>query len=144
MPTLWRDPDGQHWEETDGDEFDKEAGQWVTQLTSASQDPNTGRWSADADHGRRLGVVGPMTRAGYTEVSADPLGEPRIAHLHAIVTELLAAFEEQAGHAHPRAVELRTALEDVAALPNEFRRKRHAAAVQAARSGYQRGAGRRR
>ncbi|MFJ6212236.1 hypothetical protein ACIQGZ_02700 [Streptomyces sp. NPDC092296] len=141
MTTIYRGPDGRHWEET-GDRFDEKARQWMHELTAASQDPGTGRWAA-ADHGDRVEVAGPVSKAGYTEVSADPLGEPRFARVHAIVAELLADFDRQAGHPHPRTAELHVALEDLAVLPEQIQRRGRGAAAQAARSAYHRGARRR-
>ncbi|MEU7201410.1 hypothetical protein [Streptomyces sp. NPDC045470] len=121
MTRMLRGPDGRHWQETVG-QFDERVGQWVHELTAAVQDPDTGRWAADR-HGERTTVTGIPDRAGYTEVSADPLREPCIAHLHRLVTELTADFEQQTGAPHPRATDLAHALEDVAMRTEHLRRR---------------------
>ncbi|MFE3674553.1 hypothetical protein [Streptomyces goshikiensis] len=53
--------------------------------------------------------------------------------------DLLADYEQIAGQPHPRAGELHILLEDVAAIPEELRRRGRAAAQTAARSGFERG-----
>ncbi|MEU4199042.1 hypothetical protein AB0F64_03675 [Streptomyces sp. NPDC026294] len=118
---MLRGPDGRHWQET-VDHFDQEAKQRVAMLTAAVQDPDTGRWTADP-HGERTTVTGIPDRAGYTEVSADPLREPCIAHLHRLVTKVTADFEQQTGAPHPHAADLAHALEDVAMRVEHLRRR---------------------
>ncbi|MEU6959954.1 hypothetical protein [Streptomyces chrestomyceticus] len=122
MNRVLRGPDGRHWDEEEFDHFDEEAKQWVAVLTAAVQDPATGRWTADP-HGERITVTGVPDRAGYTEVSADPLHEPSVAHLHRLVTELMADFEQQTGAPHPHAADLAHALEDVALHAKQLRRR---------------------
>ncbi|CAM5326124.1 MULTISPECIES: hypothetical protein [Streptomyces] len=123
MNRILRGPDGRHWEEAfDRIVFDEEARQWVYGLTAAVQDPDTGRWAADS-HGQRITVTGVPDRAGYTEVSADPLHEPCIAHLYRLVAEVTADFEQQTGAPHPRAAALAHALEDLAMRTEQLRRR---------------------
>ncbi|MEU7157344.1 hypothetical protein [Streptomyces chrestomyceticus] len=124
MNRILRGPDGRHWDEEEDDHFDQEARQWVAALTAAVQDPDTGRWTADP-HGERITVTGVPDRAGYTEVSADPLREPSVAHLYRLVTELVSDFEQQTGAPHPQATDLAHALEDVALRAEHLRRRRH-------------------
>ncbi|WP_329560292.1 hypothetical protein [Kitasatospora sp. NBC_01266] len=133
MPiTIWRGPDGQHWSGEEGDaDFDPAARVWVYRLVPAVRDPATGRWATDPA-GEPVDVMGFPEQAGYTEVCADPLGEPRIARLHELLADLLTDYQLDAGRPHPRTTELHTALEDVAALPDQLRRHGYAAAAQAA------------
>ncbi|MFE3609772.1 hypothetical protein, partial [Streptomyces goshikiensis] len=113
--TFWRGPDGRHWIEGDAD-FDPATQTCTYQLIPAAEDPSTGRWSAKSA-GRPIKVTGHPGKIGYTRVSSDPLGEPRIARLHAGLMDLLADYEQIAGQPHPRAGELHILLEDVAAIP---------------------------
>ncbi|WP_030672356.1 hypothetical protein [Streptomyces sp. NRRL B-1347] len=138
MTTMWRGPDGHHWEEA-GQEFDADASEWITHLAPAAQDSETGRW-ASTECGAPIQVRGDLGRAGYTEVSADPLAEPRVARLHALLAELLADYHQRTGAPHPNATQLRLSFEDVAALPEQLRNIGRATARQAASSGYNRGA----
>ncbi|GAA2110993.1 hypothetical protein [Streptomyces synnematoformans] len=142
MTALWRGPDGLHWIETGEHWYDGEVRNWVYPLTEAVQDPETCRWAA-APGARTRTVTGPPARSGYVEVSADPLADPHVARLHRAVEQVLVAYEEQAGHPYPDVAELRTAVEDVAAIPEQLRRRGHGMAAQAARSGFQRGRRRR-
>ncbi|MFE3608380.1 hypothetical protein [Streptomyces goshikiensis] len=138
---FWRGPDGRHWTEggtEGGADFDPVAQVWIYRLIPAVQDPDTGRWSARSA-GRPVEVSGHPEQVGYTRVSADPLGEPRIARLYAGLVELLADYEQSVGQPHPHAGELHALFEDVAALPEELRRRGRAAAQTAAQSGFQRG-----
>lgn len=128
--TIWRGPDGRHWQET-GSRHDKAAGGWLYRLTPAAQDPETGRWAAS--EGKPIEVTLAERRDTYTEVSDNPLGDPRIALLHTLTHELLTDYETQHGHPHPRTTELRLALEDVAYIPKEARRRRLGAVMQARR-----------
>jgi hypothetical protein len=140
MVTIWRGPDGQHWAGGKS-HFDQAAGAWAYTLDLAEQDPATGRWAA-APGGERTTAAGHPQSLGYIEVSADPRAEPRVAQLHALIVELLNDYQHDTGHPHPRALALAAALEDVAAIPQELRRRGYAAASQAARSGFHRGRGR--
>ncbi|GAA3017833.1 hypothetical protein Sfulv_61370 [Streptomyces fulvorobeus] len=54
---------------------------------------------------------------------------------------MLGDYERQAGHPHPDIAELRAALEDVAALPEQLRRRSAGRVAQAASSGFHRGRG---
>ncbi|MER6520255.1 hypothetical protein ABT246_25790 [Streptomyces sp. NPDC001553] len=135
--TFWRGPDGRHWDEGDAT-FDPATQTWSYRLIPAAQDPTTGRWSAKPT-GRPITVIGHPGQIGYIQVSSDPLGEPRIARLHAGLVELLADYEKFVGQPHPHAGELHILFEDVAALPEELRRRGRAAAQTAAQSGFQRG-----
>ncbi|MFI9231344.1 hypothetical protein [Streptomyces rimosus] len=121
MNRLLRGPDGRHWQER-VDRFDKEVKQWVYELTAAVQNPATGRWTADS-RGERITVTGIPDRAGYTEISADPLHEPHIARLYHLVAEVTADFKQQTGAPHPRAADLAHALEDVAMRTQQLRRR---------------------
>lgn len=120
VPKIWRGPDGRHWE------------QRMFELAPAVQDPETGRWAA-TDCGEPVEVTQKRLREAYTEVSDDPLADPRIARLHTLVTELLADYETQTSRPHPAADELRTTLEDVAYIPKEERRRRRGAVWNAHR-----------
>ncbi|WP_055525305.1 hypothetical protein [Streptomyces graminilatus] len=131
VPTIWRGPEDLHWEET-GERFDETARQWMFEFTPAVQDPETGRWAA-TDCGEPIEVPLPRRQEAYTEVSDDPLAEPRIARLHTLVTALLADYETQTSRPHPATDELRTALEDVAHIPKRESRRRHAAVWNARR-----------
>lgn len=131
VPKIWRGPDGRHWEET-GERFDETAREWMFELTPAVQDPETGRWGA-TDCGEPVEVTQQRRREAYTEVSDDPLAEPRIALLHALIAGLLADYEAQTSRPHPATDELRTALEDVAYIPKRERRRRHGAVWNARR-----------
>ncbi|MFD9903894.1 hypothetical protein [Streptomyces sp. NPDC059063] len=137
MTTIWRDRDGHHWEEA-GEEWDAAASEWITRLAPAVQDSETGRW-ASTECGAPIHVRGLLERAGYTQVSADPLAEPQVAALHALLAEFLDDYEQHTGAPHPNAVDLLVAFEDVAALPERIRRQGRGAARQAASSGFHRG-----
>ncbi|MCX4661516.1 hypothetical protein [Streptomyces uncialis] len=127
--TIYRGPDGRHWSKGPA-WFDEAARSWICTLTEAVQDPVTGRW-APAPHGARIEVAAITRDSAYTRVSADPRGEPRIARLTDLVAELEADYAHAAGHPHPRTGELRTALEDVAAIPDAEQRRRHGAVLAA-------------
>ncbi|MFB6533572.1 MULTISPECIES: hypothetical protein [Streptomyces] len=134
MKAIYRGPDGRHWvHDFVHDHFDEGDRVWVFQLSPAVQDAATGRWEL-ADHADPIEVVDHLHASGYTEVSANPLGEPRVALLHTLLTQLLADYEQHTGHAHPRAADLHTAFEDVAALPEQQRRHGRRAGAQAARA----------
>ncbi|MET8855509.1 hypothetical protein [Streptomyces sp. NPDC004579] len=140
QPTrLWRGPDGLHWIETGEDWYDREKERRVYPLTEAVQDQDTGRWTASPTGHRRRTVAGPPALAGYVEVSADPLAEPQVARLHHAMEQVLGDYEQQAGHPHPDIAELRAAFEDVAAMPEQLRRRSAGRAAQAASSGFHRG-----
>ncbi|WP_406398835.1 hypothetical protein [Streptomyces uncialis] len=130
--TIYRGPDGRHWSKGPA-WFDEAARAWIYTLTEAVQDPVTGRWAPDDAHGARIEVAAITRDSAYTQVSADPRGEPRIARLTDLVAELEADYAHATGHPHPRTGDLRTALEDAAAIPDAERRRRHGA-VLAARS----------
>lgn len=136
---LWRGPDGLHWMETGEDWYDQAAEQRVYPLTEAVQDPETGRWSPSPTGHRRRQVASSPSRAGYTEVPADPWAEPHVARLRQELARPLADTEQQTGQPYTAVAALDEAFEDVAALPEQLRDRRHAAASQAARSGFQRG-----
>ncbi|MGW4490473.1 hypothetical protein [Streptomyces sp. NPDC004376] len=136
---LWRGPDGLHWIETGEDWYDRETERRVYPLTEAVQDQDTGRWTASPTGHRRRTVVGPPALAGYVEVSADPLANPQVARLHQAMEQVLGDYEQQAGHPHPDIAELRAAFEDVAAMPEQLRRRSAGRAAQAASSGFHRG-----
>lgn len=136
---LWRGPDGLHWIETGEDWYERERERRVYPLTEAVQDPDTGRWTASPAGHRKRTVAGPPALAGYVEVSADPLADPQVARLHRAVEQVLSDYEQQAGRPHPDVAELRAAFEDVAAMPEQLRRRSAGRAAQAASSGFHRG-----
>ncbi|MEU6057969.1 hypothetical protein [Streptomyces sp. NPDC047097] len=128
---VWRDAEGGHWVE-DGFDYDGVAEVPAYRMFPATRDESTGRWSA-ASGWEPATVAEHPAHAGYVEVSADPLAEPRVARLHGLLAGVLADWERVEGSPHPQAAELEAALADVAFIPEEARRWATGAA-RAARS----------
>uniref|UniRef100_UPI00366E08F8 hypothetical protein n=2 Tax=Bacillati TaxID=1783272 RepID=UPI00366E08F8 len=132
---LWRDANGRHWiGGIENSEYDQSTQVRTWRMPSAVQDPHTGRWTP-AD-GETIDVAGHPSLAGYTEVSADPLADPRIARLHHLITELLADIEQLTGHPAITHEQTILALEDVAFIPEEGRRRARGRARNAARAAH--------
>ncbi|PWG08763.1 hypothetical protein DF268_35930 [Streptomyces sp. V2] len=140
---FWRGPDGRHWVKTGqrpnpdapegGGTAEPTAVYWLCDLAAAVQDPDTGRWTADPD-GPTTTVPGHLPHAGYAEIAPDPWADPRIATLTHLVAQLLTDHHTATGHPHPRTTDLQHALEDVAFIPVEMRRRVVSAYRQARRS----------
>ncbi|MGX1956067.1 hypothetical protein ACWIGY_38010 [Streptomyces anulatus] len=130
---VWRSPGGQNFRRT----WSEEPGFSVVTLQPAVYDPDTGQWSTDRD---ALPVtVDEAAFEEYVEVPPERLRDPRITRLTGLVHELLADYERSTGRPPTGADSIRAALDDVAEIPEEASRRRHAAARGAASAGFNRG-----
>lgn len=124
---IWRAPDGTHYEtltvDTDG----------MYHLRRVRQDPDTRQWSIDGI--KVIDIQNDVLLGEYTAVQREPLPEPRITRLAALIHDLLASYEEGTGHPSAMAKEIRSALADVEMIPAEVQRRQS----EAARAAYARG-----
>ncbi|MFE9292087.1 hypothetical protein [Streptomyces olivaceus] len=124
---IWRAPDGTHYEiltgNTDG----------LYHLRRVRQDPDTRQWSIDAI--KVIEVQNDVLLREYTAMQREPLPEPRITRLAALVQGLLASYEEATGHPPAMAEEIRSALADVGTIPAEVQRRQS----ESVRAAYARG-----
>lgn len=132
--TVWQAPDGTHWRAYGSDDPAADR-----TLYPVQQDPGTGQWNRTGGPQRRVPAA---EFEAYVQVPKEPLRDPRITHLTGLVTTLLADYETAAGRPAPTADAIRAALTDVAAIPEEARKHRHAAAAAAQHAGFHRGRGR--
>ncbi|MFE0779076.1 hypothetical protein [Streptomyces sp. NPDC058861] len=130
---IWRGPDGEH-HEISGWTVDE----GVYGLQRTVQDPETRQWSSVRD-AEKVSVEEDVFLRDYTLVPREPLADPRITRLGTLLDELLAAYEEATGRPPETAEEIRSALAEVKAIPEEARRRRHGSMLAAARRGHQRG-----
>lgn len=112
---IWRAPDGTHYEiltvDTDG----------LYHLRRVRQDPDTRQWSIDGI--KVIDIQNGVLLREYTAVQREPLPEPRITRLAALIHDLLASYEEATGQPPAMAEEIRSALADVATIPAEVQRR---------------------
>ncbi|MEU1133362.1 hypothetical protein ABZ383_26495 [Streptomyces sp. NPDC005900] len=128
---IWRAPDGTHYEiltvNTDG----------LYYLRRVRQDPDTRQWSIDDNDGIEvIDVQTDVLLREYTAMQREPLPEPRITRLAALIQDLLASYEEVTGHPPAMAEEIRSALGDVERIPAEAQRRQSAARAAYARGHY--------
>ncbi|MFC7987272.1 MULTISPECIES: hypothetical protein [Streptomyces] len=131
---VWRSPGGDHFRLS----WSEEAGPSRVTLRPAVHDPDTGQWSTDRNALPVL-VEATVFEETYVQVPLERLRDPRITRLTALVNELLADYERSTGRPPADADAIRAALEDVAEIPEEARKRRHAAAYSAASQGFHRG-----
>lgn len=131
---VWRSPGGDHFRLS----WSEEAGPSVVTLRPAVYDPDTGQWSTDRN-ALPVEVEARAFEETYVQVPLERLRDPRITRLTGLVNELLADYERSTGRPPADADAIRAALEDVAEIPEEARKRRHAAASSAARQGFHRG-----
>ncbi|MFE1271293.1 hypothetical protein [Streptomyces sp. NPDC058758] len=74
----------------------------------------------------------------YVPAAREPLADPRITRLAALVHELLGAYEEATGRPPQTADQIRAALAAVAEIPEEARRRASAGRAAAAHAAHQR------
>jgi hypothetical protein len=129
---YYRSPDGHHYSV-----HSRPLDPAVCVLQPALQDPDTGQWRTDYD--APLVEVSEEEFAQYVQVPRERLRDPRITRLTGLVTDLLAEYEAATGRAAATAAEIREVLDQVAEIPEEASRRRHAAARSAASQGFHRG-----
>ncbi|MFI6700304.1 hypothetical protein ACIBJC_15225 [Streptomyces sp. NPDC050509] len=145
MKRLWRSEQGERFIEPSlppghtagpGQWLDREgdgAPRWMVGLLPAAQDPDTGRWSPRTDLAPTQIPLSSLTAPAWTEVSPDPRADERIARLADLVATLLADYQRDTGAPCPYEGALAVALEDVAFIPTEGRRRAQSRARNAAR-----------
>jgi hypothetical protein len=110
---IHRAPDGTTWSHTGGLTSAE-----TCQIAPATQNPDTGRWDYDLKQERDLPTA---VLATWTPVEPEPLRDPRITHLAALLEPVLADLPDG------QADEIRAALDAVRAIPEEWSRRRVAA-----------------
>lgn len=135
--TVWAAADGTRWRAYGNDDPAADV-----ELYEVAQDPDTARWHR-VSNGAHFSLPRAQFETAYTPVPPEPPRDPRITLVTDLVTQLLTDYEQQAGHPHPATAELNAALDDLATMAAQLRRRGYGAAAQAARTGYQRGRGRR-
>ncbi|MEV7595488.1 hypothetical protein AB0O42_35015 [Streptomyces sp. NPDC089922] len=130
---VWRSPAGEHFRS-----WGREYGSPVVRLRPVLYDEGTGQWSSDPNV-LPVEVDADLFEEAYAQVPLERLRDPRITRLTALVHELLADYERSTGRPPADADAIRTALGDVADIPEEARKRRHAAASSAGRQGFDRG-----
>lgn len=101
-------------------------------LRPATQDENTGRWLT-GDERSQFTTTEAILAAKYEAVPAEPLRDPRITRLTGLVEQLLAEHQQTTGQPAAAETEIRAVLAEVAKIPEEWSRKRTAAAANARR-----------
>ncbi|MEW1677968.1 hypothetical protein AB0O47_32745 [Streptomyces noursei] len=134
---VWRSPGGDHFRLS----WSQEAGPSRVTLRPAVYDADTGQWSTDRN-ALPIEIDPTVFEETYVQVPRERLRDPRITRLTGLVNELLADYERSTGRPPADADAIRAALDDVAEIPGEARKRRHAAASSAARQGFHRGRGR--
>lgn len=135
ITTVFHAPDGTHWRA-----YGRDSPSADVELYPVEQNADTGQWHRTTGPHRHL-APGDFL-ATYTAVPDEPLRDPRITRLTDLVTRLLADYEHTTGTPHDSADTVRAVLTDVAGIPEEARRRRHAAAQAAQHAGFHRGRGR--
>ncbi|MFF9559283.1 hypothetical protein ACF1DY_26130 [Streptomyces albus] len=124
---IWRAPDGTHYEifvvNADG----------LCDLRRVCQNPDTRQWEIDGI--QLIEVESDVLLREYTAIQREPLPEPRIIRLAALIQDLVASYEEATGHPPAMAEEIRSALADVEAIPAEAKRRQS----ESVRAAYSRG-----
>lgn len=136
-PEVWRNPDGDHFRIWTGG---KDSARYT--LQPVIQDPDTRAWhdqKSDEEGEQLVEVDGDLFRDTFTPVPYEPLRDPRTTRLGELVGELLADYERVAGEPSAVAEEIRVTLAEVAAIPEETKRRRQSEVRQAHRSGFHRG-----
>ncbi|MHC0432010.1 hypothetical protein ACX6XY_17755 [Streptomyces sp. O3] len=125
---VWRASDGTHYEifglGADG----------LCYLRRVEQDPDTRQWEVD-----RIEVIDiheDVLLRDYTAVQREPLPEPRITRLGALIRDLLASYEDATGRSSPMAEEILAAFADVEAIPAEVQRRQRGSAAAAYARGH--------
>ncbi|MET9484765.1 hypothetical protein [Streptomyces sp. NPDC006638] len=131
---VWRSPEGNHFRWWGDEEY----GSSHVELRPVLYDPDTGEWTTDRN-AVSVRVDARVFEQTYVKVPLERLRDPRITRLTGLVHELLVDYERRTGSPPVGADVIRTVLEDVAAIPEEARKRRHAAASNAARQGFHRG-----
>ncbi|RZD54907.1 hypothetical protein C0Q58_30700 [Streptomyces albidoflavus] len=131
---VWRSPGGEHFRLS----WSEEAGPSRVRLKPAVYDADTGQWSTDSN-ALPVEVDAAVFEETYVRVRPERLRDPRITRLTGLVAELLADYERSTGRPPADADVILAALDDVAEIPEEARRRRHAAARSAASQGFHRG-----
>ncbi|MFF1961009.1 hypothetical protein ACFVWX_29045 [Streptomyces sp. NPDC058220] len=136
---AWRKKQDEHFIET-GQRLDETGDEvrWMTQLTPASYDVETGCWGISTMHTPIEVPLVLLRPPAWTEVAADPRADTRIAHLTSMLHTLLKNYERDTGRPAPHEQAILRALEDVAFIPVEARRRARGAARNAARAASQR------
>ncbi|MFJ3184421.1 hypothetical protein ACIPJN_39330 [Streptomyces sp. NPDC086796] len=134
---VWRSPGGEHFRLS----WSEEAGPSRVTLRPVVYDPDTGQWSTDRD-ALPVKVDAVSFEETYVQVPLERVRDPRITRLAGLVHELLADYERSTGRPPADVGAIRAALDDVAEIPEEARKRRHAAAHSAAHRGFHRGRGR--
>ncbi|GAB2571953.1 hypothetical protein GCM10027168_00840 [Streptomyces capparidis] len=124
---LWKAPDGSHYE-VERWQADPEA----AYLLPITQDPDTRQW--DRSDGPGVTVSGEVLRADWTPFEREPLRDPYLTRLATLVNALLHDYEQHTGRPAADADDIRAALAEVEALPQQARNLRYAAAHRAARA----------
>ncbi|MFE7056040.1 hypothetical protein ACFVAO_12580 [Streptomyces californicus] len=131
---VWRSPGGEHFRLS----WSEGAGPSRVTLRSVVYDEDTGQWST-ARGAVPVVVEEKAFEETYVQVPLERLRDPRITRLTGLVTGLLADYERSTGRPSADADAVRAALEDVAEIPEEARRRRLGAARAAASRGFHRG-----
>lgn len=131
---VWRSPGGEHFRRSWNEEYDSP----VVGLRPVVYDQDTGQWSSDRD-ALPVEVDAAVFEETYVEVPLERLRDPRITRLTGLVHELLADYERSTGRPPADADAIHAALSDVAEIPEEARKRRHAAARSGASQGFHRG-----
>ncbi|WP_371793130.1 hypothetical protein OG285_32895 [Streptomyces sp. NBC_01471] len=134
---VWRSPGDEHFRLS----WSERAGPSVVTLRPVVYDPDTGQWSSDRN-AFPVEVDAALFEATYVQEPLERLRDPRITRLAGLVHELLANYESSTGSPPTDADAIRAALDDVADIPEEARKRRHGAARAAGRQGFHRGRGR--
>ncbi|MFE2041655.1 hypothetical protein ACFXAZ_12125 [Streptomyces sp. NPDC059477] len=130
MSYIWKSPQGAYYRIGWGTEHRP-----VLQLQRMKQDQDTAQWSTDKTHTEPEEIDATVFRETYVDVPPEPLRDPRITRLTALVTELLAEHEASTGAPAANADLIRQTLEAVAEIPAEANRRRHSAVLNARRAG---------
>jgi hypothetical protein len=125
MSLLWRAPDGRVWY-LEGQHYLEGA-----RLIPAVQDPHTRQWRPAADRQPELRVDN-QTFADWQEVEQEPYQDARITRLTELVEDVLTAYQDATGHPPDQIEDLRAALAQVQAIPDEMHKRSSATARQAA------------
>lgn len=124
---IYRAGDGRHW-----GAYEHNYVVHLVKLVPAVQDETTGRW-AWGDLTTHVTVTEDELASAYDVVPPESLRDPRITRLGVLVERLLAEHATATGQPAAAADEIRDALADVREIPEEWARKRTAAARNAAR-----------
>ncbi|WP_331764359.1 hypothetical protein [Streptomyces sp. NBC_01506] len=133
---VWRSPEGGHFRC-----WGQENGSSAVQLRPVVYDSDTGQWNTERN-ALSVEVDAALFEETYVQVPLERLRDPRITRLTALVNELLADYERSTGRPSADADTIRTVLDDIADIPEDARKLRHAAARSAAHQGFHRGRGR--